>query len=264
MGALARWLGQHRTQIIVGTLGSLLAAAIIALGAGVFGGDEEDGPSDPDHDGIVGVSDKCPSLDPIRDADRDGCEDRVPSPSDRDGDGIPDSTDECPDEAPTKDDDGDGCDDQPPPPPPAEPCWDRSEGEPSQGYEPNNRRTSAFGPLGSGIYRAKIGTDNDEDWYAFCVRDETELEVTVSLTDCDMTENDDCFNLFGGLYPEEGDPVGEDEIAIYSLDEATQSIDYTTPGPGLFFVKVSGDKDNEYELQVGPASSLTKKRTAAE
>jgi OmpA-OmpF porin, OOP family len=65
---------------------------------------------DPDHDGIKGAADKCPSEPEDKDGfqDEDGC----PDP-DNDGDGILDKDDKCPNEAEDKDgfQDEDGCPD---------------------------------------------------------------------------------------------------------------------------------------------------------
>ena len=65
---------------------------------------------DPDHDGILGPADKCPTEAEDKDGfeDDDGC----PDP-DNDKDGIPDAADKCPNEAEDKDgfQDEDGCPD---------------------------------------------------------------------------------------------------------------------------------------------------------
>jgi len=66
--------------------------------------------NDPDHDGIVGDADKCPTEPEDKDGfqDADGC----PDP-DNDNDGIPDTADKCPNEPEDKDgfQDADGCPD---------------------------------------------------------------------------------------------------------------------------------------------------------
>lgn len=65
-------------------------------------------PSDPDHDGIAGAADGCPTVaeDPDGFQDQDGC----PDP-DNDGDGVLDARDRCPNTAESRNgvEDDDGC-----------------------------------------------------------------------------------------------------------------------------------------------------------
>lgn len=122
------------------------------------------------------------------------------------------------------------------------------------GYEPNDGLDEATGPLKANRnYAAEIETENDLDYFVFCVPRRSQLEIRGRLLDCDST--DSCANVFVVLRTEEEEALG-DSVSLYFRGDAG-STRYTAPEAGRYYLEVSGDETNRYDIRVISSEGVT-------
>ena len=114
-------------------------------------------------------------------------------------------------------------------------------------YEPNDGIHQAYGPLAAGTtYDATISSDNDSDWYIVYVSGQGVLDARLTNVD-----QDTCCSI-PSLYLR--DQNGETLNSTSVSEGETESLPYTTPGPGVYYIEVRGGLEPDtYQLQVtGP------------
>lgn len=113
-------------------------------------------------------------------------------------------------------------------------------------YEPNEGIHEAYGPLVHDTpYDATISSSNDWDWYVFHVSG-------PGLVTVELTNKDDASDARSYFTLRDAD--GEELNSSSAGEGGTESIQYTTPGAGTYYVDVwSWDGGNDYRLRVsGP------------
>ena len=134
-----------------------------------------------------------------------------------------------------------------PAPTPTETCAESKPYPARSGYEPNDRLDEATGPMmADQAYAAEIETENDEDYFVFCAPQSSRLIIRGRLLDCRGVY--DCSNLFVVLRTEEEEQLG-DEIALYTRGDA-ESIRYTATKAGRYYLVITGDESNLYDVRV--------------
>jgi hypothetical protein len=143
---------------------------------------------------------------------------------------------------------------------PTEPCAQRSRGSRATGYEPNDSPGTAFGPLtGGATYSGgKIETDNDNDYFVFCVSMRAQLTISMELTGCKNYAGNpsDCSNVHATLTDPANNEVGStSRQSVGGGDPIT----YTVSGAGRYILRFDGDQSNTYQFRVdaSPASALS-------
>jgi hypothetical protein len=115
-------------------------------------------------------------------------------------------------------------------------------------YEPNEGIHEAAGGLVEGTnYNAAIGSTSDRDWYIVHVSGQGALDITLNnLTDPPANQCSVTMTL------RNSDGISLNQIS--ASNAAIQHIVYTTPGPGHYFIDMSGSCPvNSYRLSLtGP------------
>jgi len=111
-------------------------------------------------------------------------------------------------------------------------------------YEPNDGIHQAYGPLEANTnYDGTTSSSSDDDWYIFYVSGPGLVEVKLTAKDC-------CVDAT--LYDQDGTPLN----SVSEVESGkSETIPYTTPGPGRYYVSARGGTGDEYTLRV--SGSLT-------
>ena len=114
----------------------------------------------------------------------------------------------------------------------------------------NPTRESAYGPLLGSLYEGRIDADGEQDWFYFYTNGAGTFDVTLTAL---RGGRGCCPDVGMELHDRDGETLNSD--SAYSDSRA--HIVYTGSGPDAFYLRLSGDTEESYQLQITPAELLT-------
>ena len=112
--------------------------------------------------------------------------------------------------------------------------------------EPDNWIWQAVGPVTTPTITGSVASSNDVDWYMFYAASQTQLSLTVGANPCGS-------DLDVYLYSSDGSYLR----GMYADSRRPTTVTYTTPiGVNQYFMSVDGQCDDDYRIDIAPATGL--------